>query len=190
MRFGIALIGLLAFVITGCTDLGAIRAMRDDAQRTRDVMGERAERLETLRERYPDESPVVPEIDASLARTRASIEALDAAVLQIDQVLEEAANPSDGLTRTAQGLGPYLPEPVRLPLVLGAALGATLLRSGQLKKGALSIAQSINKAVEGDEGFRDALARNAGTLRSVQTPTARRIVDQAGSRNILTALPI
>ncbi len=190
MRFRMMFVCLLALALPACADLGAIQALRDDARQTRAAMQERAHQLEQLRETYPQNDPLRPEFDASLAQSRASIEALDAAVLRIDQVLDEAANPSDGLTRTAQQLGPLLPEPVRLPLLLGAALGATLLRSGQIKKGAISIARSIDKAMEDDEALREALARNANTLRSLQTPTGRRIVDQAGSRNPLGMMPI
>lgn len=190
MRFNVLFIGVLALALPACTDLGAIQALRDDARQAGAAMRERADQLESLREAYPSGDPIQPEIDASLAQSWASIEALDAAVLRIDQVLGEVANPSDGLTRTAQELGPFLPEPVRLPLLLGAALGATLLRSGQIKKGAISIAMSIDKAMEGDEALREALARNANTLRSLQTPTARKIVDQAGSRNPLAMMPI
>jgi hypothetical protein len=99
-------------------------------------------------------------------------------------------HPTDGLTHAARGLGAFLPEPLRLPLVLGAALGATLLRSGQLKKGAVSIARSIEKAKQTDEALREAIARNAGTIRTIQTPTARRLVDLAQSGNPRVLMPI
>ncbi len=192
MRLNLKLmcLGTLVCVMPACADLGAIEALRDDAQQARVAMVQRAEQLERLRESFPETDPARAEIDATLAQTRAAIGLVDAGMMRINQVLDEAADPSDGLTRTAQQLGPFLPEPVRLPLVLAAALGATLLRSGQIKKGAISIALSIDKAMEGDEAFRDALARNANTLRALQTPTGRKIVDQAGSRNFLASLPI
>lgn len=190
MRYKLWCLGLVFLVLPACADLGAVEALRDDARRTQSAMRERTAQLEQLRESIPDDDPLSGELDASLAQSRAVIEAMDAAILRIDQTLNEASNPSDGLTRAAHGIGPYLPEPVRLPLLLTAALGATLLRSGQLKKGALSIARSIDKAKQDDDALRDALVRNANTLRSLQTPTARRIVDLAGSRNPLASLPI
>ena len=181
---------LLSLLLPACADLGAVEALRDDARRTQSTMRNRSAQLERLRESIPDDDPLASELDASLAESRAVIEAMDAAIGRIDQTLQEASQPSDGLTRAAQGLGPYLPEPVRLPLLLSAALGATLLRSGQLKKGALSIARSIEKAKQDDDALREALVRNANTLRSLQTPTARRIVDLAGSGNHRASLPI
>ena len=190
MRCRLCLLLVLALPLSACADLGAVEALRDEARLTQRAVREQATQLERLRETIPDTDPLAPDLDASLASSRAVIEAIDAAITRLDQTLQEAESPSDGLTRAAKGLGPYLPEPIRLPLLLTAALGATLLRSGQLKRGALSIARSIEKAKHDDQALREALARNANTLRSIQTPTARRIVDLAGSRNPLGALPI
>ncbi|MFI4898008.1 MAG: hypothetical protein ACIARR_09300 [Phycisphaerales bacterium JB059] len=190
MRLRLMLWSLLALVLCGCADLTHIHELRDRATRARESMLEREIQLEALREQYPDQSPEAIEIDASLAQTRALIEALTAATRRIDQTLDEAQRPTDGLTHAARGLGAFLPEPLRLPLLLGAALGATLIRSGQLKKGAISIARSIEKAKQTDGALREAIARNAGTLRTIQTPTARRLVDLAQSGNPRVSLPI
>ena len=190
MNVRMLLVGLLALVLPACADLGAVERLRDHAAGARETLLSRESELQALRESFPDASAGATEIDASLAQTRAALHAVDAAVARIDQTLDEASNPTDGLTRTARGLGVFLPEPVRLPLLLGAALGATLLRSGQIKKGAISIARSIDKAMETDDALREAIARNAGTLRTIQTPTAQRLVDLAQTRNPLGAMPI
>ncbi len=181
---------LAAGLLGGCVDMAAVETMRQSAAQARDDLAGQVEALESLRETFPDGSPEAADADALAAAASAKVAAIEAAIARIDQTLAEANNPSDGLTRAAQGVSPLLPEPVRLPLVLGAALAATLLRAGQLKRGAASMARSINKALESDGEFRQAFARHADTLRSIQTRTAQRIVDQASAKRTLPALPI
>ncbi|MEZ6242513.1 MAG: hypothetical protein R3B57_05660 [Phycisphaerales bacterium] len=188
-----ALLGALAsgtIVLGGCMDMGGVEAMRETAANARDQLAAEVEALENLRETFPDGTPEAIETDTLLAAGSAKVAAIEAAIARIDQTLAEANNPSDGLTLTAQGVSPLLPEPVRLPLVLGAALAATLLRAGQLKRGAVSMAKSINKALESDGELSQAFARHADTLRSIQTRTAQRIVDQVSGKTALPALPI
>jgi len=123
-----------------------------------------------------------------LAAARARHAAIDAAVLQLDQVIKEARTPSDPLVSVS---APLLPEPLRSPYLLGAALLATLARAVQLKRGMASIAQSFQKAMEEDEELRNGVKRNANTLRSIQTATAQKIVNQAtGKGRLAAALPI
>ncbi len=187
------LLGALAAgtaMLGGCVDMDAVESMRQAAIQTRDQLAAEVETLETLRESIPDGAPEAGAADALAASGSAKLAAIEAAIARIDQTLAEANNPSDGLTLAAQGVSPLLPAPVRLPVVLGAALAATLLRAGQLKRGAVSMAQSINKALETDDDLRQAFARRADTLRSIQTRTARRIVDQASGKAALPALPI
>lgn len=153
--------------------------MRDDAQAARDDLRAQADRLEALRRAQPDQTPEQAQLDALIAATRAKIGALDAAVAQAEAVLREASGPTSPLSATARGLGSMLPEPARAPLVLGAALLVTLARARQLKVGAASIAASVSKAMDADPKLRAAFQRQANTMRSIQTPTAKRIVDEA-----------
>ena len=179
-----------ACALGGCVDMGAVEAMRETAATARDELAAEVDALESLRETFPDGAPEGAETAALIAGAEAKIAAIEGALARIDLALAEAKNPTDGLTRAAEGVSPLLPEPVRLPLVLGAALAATLLRAGQLKRGAASMARSINKALESDGELRQAFARHADTLRSIQTPTARKIVDQVSGTRALPALPI
>ena len=101
--------------------------------------------------------------------------AVDAAVLELDQIIKEARNPSDPIVSLS---APLLPEPLRSPFLLGGALLAMVARTVQLKRGMASIARSFDKAMQDDEQLRAGVKRNANTIRSIQTPTAQKIVDQ------------
>jgi hypothetical protein len=87
-------------------------------------------------------------------------------------------------------LAPLLPAPWRAPLLLGAALFVSLARARRLKRGAASIARSIGKAMDADPALREAMARNAALIRSVQTETASRIIDESDSARRMIRLPI
>ncbi|MEX0876608.1 MAG: hypothetical protein WD114_04030 [Phycisphaerales bacterium] len=165
----------------GCADLqGAIArttAWRADAQGLRDDLGGQLAQLQAHRDSLPPDSPDGPAIDAAIGATHAKLSALDAAIAHADLVLEEAANPSDSLTRLAHGISAWVPAPAQGPLILGAALAATFMRSRQLKAGAASIIRSIDHVMQRDDQFREVFARHADTIRTIQTPAARRLVD-------------
>jgi len=176
----------------GCADFTPddARAFRDQAAHVRDDLAARAGELEALRETYPEGTPERADLEAAIDGAAAKAAALDAAISRMDLVLAEADAPTDGLAVAARDLGAYLPEPARLPLLLAGALGATLLRARQLKKGAGSIARSLSTAMKGDPELQTAVARNADTLRTIQTPTARRIVDEHTKDTPMIRLPI
>lgn len=134
--------------------------------------------LVAQRESFPNDSSQAGLIDAVIARAQAKIAMLDAAIVHADMVLKEAQNPSDGLTKITTQLVPFLPVPAQAPLLLGAALLATIARSQQLKTGTKSIIQSIQHAMNNDEVFSSAFRANADTIRTIQTPLARRMVDR------------
>jgi hypothetical protein len=104
-------------------------------------------------------------------------------------VIEEASRPTDPLTSAVGAVAPFLPEPARLPVLLGAALLVTLARAAQLKRGTASIVRGIQKAIDEDQQFRDTFKRHANTFRTIQTAAARRIVDET-TRPPLIRLPI
>ncbi|MEQ8768941.1 MAG: hypothetical protein RIB60_00375 [Phycisphaerales bacterium] len=184
----VALLVICALPACSSWDADAVRAFRDDAASTRDALTTHADRLESERDALgPSERPAA---DAAIADLRARAQVVDAAVARLDAVLAEAAAPTDGLTVAAHGLGALLPEPVRVPLLLAGALAATLARAHQLKKGAGSIARSLETAMRADPNLKEAFARNADTFRTIQTPTARRIVDEQATDRRLIKLPI
>lgn len=156
--------------------------LRNDASHARDTVATQIESLETTQASLPIDSTAHADAASALAIANAKLAALDAAVLHADRVLAEMTDPQDSLTQGVGAISPFLPAPVQGPALLGAALIATLLRAHQVRKGAGSIAASIQKAMA-DPDFKQAFERQAGTIRSIQTPAARRIVDQeTGSR--------
>lgn len=188
----IALLCVCALPMAACSawDADSIRTFRDDAASTRDALTDHAKRLESERDGLDPADPTRPMADAAISDLRARAGVVDAAVARLDALLAEAESPSDSLTFGAQGLGALLPEPVRVPLVLAGALAATLARAHQLKKGAGSIAKSVETAMRADPKLQEAFARHADTLRTIQTPTARRIVDEQTNSQRLIKLPI
>ena len=179
-------------VLSGCADIpqaiAQATALRDDAADARQRVADDLADLESARAGLPPGRPA-PDLDAAIAGARAKLHALDAAVAHADLVLQEMAQPTDALTHGVGALADLLPPPVRGPALLGAALLATLLRARQVRKGAGSIAASIQKALQ-DPDFRAAFDRHAATIRSIQTPTARRIVDEATKPGPMIRSPI
>ena len=121
------------------------------------------------------------------SKSQAKRAALDAAIAQANQVLDEAQHPSDALTQIAHGISSWVPAPAQGPLVLGAALIATLTRSRQLKQSSMSIINSISHVLERDEQFKSLFEQHADTIRSIQTPTARKLVDQTNRKRAQAA---
>jgi hypothetical protein len=176
----------------GCADLNreGLIAQRDRAAALQADLAARVESLDQAAAALPAGSPERAEFEAQARAAEAQRAALEAILVRADQVLAEADDPTHPVTRTAQTVAGWLPEPVRSPVLLGAALLATVLRARQLKKGASSIARSIEKAMANDPTMKEALVRNAATIRSIQTPTAQRIVDEATKPGRTLSLPI
>jgi len=70
------------------------------------------------------------------------------------------------------------------------ALLAMAVRANRLRAALASVAHSIEKAKQNDEQFRRSFKENASTIRSIQTPTARSIVDAATSQGFTLSLPL
>lgn len=183
----------IVLVPSGCADipstLADVAALRDDAARARDHIAAELSALEGARADLPAHAPPAPDLDAAIAAARAKVAALDAGVLHADRILAEMAHPTDALTQGVGVLSPLLPPPVQGPVLFGAALAVTLLRARQVRKGAGSIVASIQNALK-DPAFRDAFERHADTIRSIQTPTARRIVDEVTKPGLMLRSPI
>jgi len=180
-------------VPSGCADIpqtvAAATALREDAARARDRLAGELAGLEQARADLPPDAPSAPDLDAAIGLARARAAALDAAVLHADRVLAEMGRPTDALTQGVGMLTPLLPPPAQGPTLLAAALVATLLRARQVRKGAGSIAASIQNALR-DPDFRAAFERHADAIRSIQTPTARRIVDEVTKPGPMLRSPI
>ncbi len=189
MCFGIvALVG--AVLMTGCVDRAGLFQLRNDAANIREEVAIEAERV-----RNDANNPDLP-----VAMREASIKAhgalidrladLDQAIVTLDGLLESEQNPESVWAVISDSTIPLLPEPIRSPAVLIGALTIAVLRANQLKRAAGSIAKGIAKASEKDEEFRSVFQRHADTFRTVQTPAARRIVDEKVNAGFMMRLPL
>lgn len=180
---------LFLLTIVGCTDLqGAIaqtNTWRDQASTVRDDLDEQISSLRIQQQQALPGSTEADQLDTRLKLAQAKHAALDAAIAQADEVLLEAQEPTDTLTGIAHAVSSWVPTPAQGPLVLGAALIATLARSRQLKASSTSIIQSIAHVLDRDEQFRSIFAQHSDTIRSIQTPAARKLVDQTQRRRAM-----
>jgi hypothetical protein len=189
----IAALGVILFV-SGCADLGGAlnkaAAWRDNAQTLETDLSAQLDSLNTQRQSTPDISPDAPPLDALILETQAKIQILGALIAQADLVIEEAKNPSDTLTQAADALSPWVPAPAQGPLVLGAALIATMIRSRNLKNNTTSIIKSIEHTMKNDPAFKNLFTQHADTIRTIQTPGARKLIDKTLTRSTKPILPI
>ncbi len=181
---GVVILSSILFApLPGCASVGETieqtTRWKDRAVRAKTGTESDLASLQAQRESFPAGTEQSEQIDLSILSARAKLAALDAAIAHADSVIAEATNPTDGITSTTQVLLPFLPAPIQAPALLGAAFIATLVRSKQLKDGTSSIIRSIQHAIANDENFKNAFATNANTIRTIQTPLARRLVDKA-----------
>jgi hypothetical protein len=171
---------LFVLVPVGCsaTTPQGVADLIDRGEAARSVVQAERDRLAELLPAAATGTPEHADVTAALAASDARLALLDAAIARARAALAEAERPTDALTITAQTIAAALPEPLGPTLLLGSALLVSLARARQLKNGAASIARSIEKAAETDPEFSAAIVRQATLLRSIQTPTAARIVDQ------------
>ncbi|MGJ8636990.1 MAG: hypothetical protein ACSHX5_09120 [Phycisphaerales bacterium] len=169
-------------LFSGCAPIGQsieqLTGIRDQATQIESDLDSQLDELTLMRESIPDGSDQADALDALIAQINAKLAVVQASILHADQVIESATNPSDPLTIAADAVSPYVPAPIQAPLVLGAALIATMLRSRSLTTGTRSIVESINHALKRDESFQAAFSANADTIRTIQTPAARKLVDK------------
>ena len=175
--FGIAII----LFGVGCAALqGAIAqtpSWKQDAQGLQQDLQTQLNDLQTQRDLLPPSSTESALVDSTIQNTKVKIEAIKAAIAQADLVIAEASNPSDPITQAADSLSPWIPAPAQGPMVLGAALIATLIRSRNLKAAAASIIQSIDHTMKRDPEFKQRFEVHADAIRSIQTPAARKLID-------------
>lgn len=192
-RLAVIALSIVTLSLTACADIPATiaqaAALREEAVQARDHLAGDLADLQAARSDLPADTPAARDLDALIALAQAKRHTLDAAVAHADLVLTEMQAPTDALTQGVSALAPFLPPPAQGPALLGAALIATLFRARQVRKGAGSIAASIQKALS-DPDFRAAFERQAALIRSIQTPTARRIVDESTKPGLMLRSPI
>lgn len=188
----IALLIMLSISAVGCADLqgslARVSSWRNTASEMESNLNQDLGDLQSHRQIIPDDSPDAPIIDAAISQAQSQIQSLQAAIAQADLVINEAQNPSDPLTIAADSISPWIPAPVQGPLVLGAALFATMIRSQRIKHNATSIIESIDHAINKDPVFKERFDLNADTIRTIQTPGARQLI-QSTQRKRLAAKP-
>lgn len=178
-------------VAQGCApDLQAARAFRADAQALRDDLDTRAAQWKETLDTLPQDDPARSAVQAQQTRARAAASTLDAGLTQLDAVIDEAVKPTDPITETVGAASPLLPMSLCGPLLLGAAAVVTGLRAWRLKAGLASVARGLSTALREDEEFRACFQRHANTFRSTQTPTAKRVVDEATANKPMLTLPL
>ncbi|MFK7758395.1 MAG: hypothetical protein AB8C13_00435 [Phycisphaerales bacterium] len=168
------------FATSGCAGVGEsidqLESVRDQASEIQSGLNQELDELSLMRESIPDGSAEGASIDSLISQIRVKLSVVDAAIVHADQVIGEARNPSDPLTIAADSVSPFVPAPLQAPLVLGAALVASVVRSRSLQNGTRSIIESIEHVMKKDDSFKAAFVNHADTIRTIQTPVARKLV--------------
>ncbi len=191
----LAVVGV--FVLGGCVSVEDVRRLRDESVAMRDTLRGQREELERRLESLPQTDPGRERIRAGIESSRTAEESLEAGVREVDRALATVNNPGGvppGEESTvgvvAGTVATVLPPQWRMPLILGGALLGALARARQLRVSMASIVRSIELAKREDEQFKSSFHENAAAIRSVQTPLARRLVDQSQAARPGLALPI
>jgi outer membrane murein-binding lipoprotein Lpp len=174
----------------GCVDQAAMRnqidAARQDLGALRDAL---AARQHALREALADPSAPADLAHGWRAQLVVVEDQLAAAEHAIDASADFDRDPAGGaVTRAIGTVAPFVPEPYRLPLVLGAGLAASLARGVQLRRAGRAIARGVQRALDADPQLATGFAQHADAVRAEQPPLARRLVAEAKGKR--TALPI
>jgi hypothetical protein len=188
-RAGI-LAAALCLGVAGCSSLDDAQAFRSRAAELQQQFHAESEAWQDRLEHTDPHDAGAADTRAALARARAKESAAAAAVEQVDQVIHDATSPDSPTGQTIGAVAPFLPEPLRLPILLGSALVFSLARAAQLKRGMSSIAQGLQKVIDEDDQFAGRFRAHANTFRSIQTRTAKRVVDEATADRFMVRLPI
>lgn len=170
---------LSCLLVGGCADLAALQRLHHDAALAATSLRSQADALDQRLAALPPDDPSLHSAQLASAAARTLADAAELAAAESGRLLTDV-NPHP-LAQILEWTVPFLPEPYRAPVVLAGAAGLALLRAARLKAGLASIAHSIQKALESDPAFAQQFRLHADTLRSIQTPLARKVVDQATS---------
>jgi hypothetical protein len=184
---------IAAIVLGGCADWSQLEAAQTRAHDLARQLGDQralAEQRAAQAQQSAPSAPETQELKEIVERLKVQESVAKQGSAELDTLLARAKGQSnDPIGQTIGTLSPLIPDPVKVPLALGAALVLSIGRSAQLKKAALSIAHGMENAMDQDEQFRARFKANAATFNLAQTPTAQRIVDQAQGK-ILPTLPL
>jgi hypothetical protein len=182
---------LCAIVVTGtwastpgCVGMEDVRAARDKAAALAEHLDSEADRWEAVAAGLEPGSGRRADAEAIAGVARGQAAALEAGVRRVDLALGGENNPLGVAGLVLEAVLPWAPEPVRLPLVLGAALVGSLVRSASLKKGIVSMVKGLDTAMRDDDRFASAFGEHANTFRSTQTALAKRVVDRVAGRAV------
>jgi len=173
----LALASLL--LLPACSTFHDLVGLRDQAVTERDRLDQHAAELETTLAATPPTAPARPELEAQLQQTRAQADLHSQDIDRLDSIIAHAQNPTDPIAHAVGVVAPFLPMPIRTPLVLGGALLGTLLRMHQLRQGLTSVARGFEIAKRDDPDFNARFAANTPTFRATQTPLARKLINRA-----------
>lgn len=187
---GCSMMAVAAVTTAGCGMAEGLVAVRDEAARTRDQIAEDRDGLLAAAAALPMGSAQRARVEGLVAERTTQEAAFARVIEQLDAASATGSDPAGTIETGASMLAPLFPPGAQFPLILGAGFAASVWRAVRLKKSAASIAEGLEKAMMGDEGLRDGLKRNAATLRSVQTPTAQRIVDEVKRARPMVRLPL
>lgn len=184
-------------VLGGCVSVADVERLREDSVAMRETLREQREELERRLEVLPEDDPAREGIRKGIESSRTVEESLEAGVREVDRAMAAVNNPAGippGEESTvgvvAGTVATVLPPQWRMPLILGGALLGALARARQLRVSMASVVKSIELAKREDEQFRVRFHENSAAIRSVQTPLARRLVDQSQAARPGLALPI
>ena len=184
--FTLAIIAVCLLQI-GCTDLqGALSqasSWQNHAKEVRADLQVQHDELVVMRQTIEDDSPNADNIDSSITNAQTNLRLLDSVITQSEMIIQEANNPTGTLTQMTNAISPWIPAPAQGPAVLGAALIATLLRSRNLKINMNSIIQSIDHLTRNDQDFEKIFKKHADTVRTIQTPGARKMIHSTIQRS-------
>lgn len=167
---------LLLFVPAGCTTTDEAIEARSRAVAARDTLAAQALDLESRLASLLASDPDRDELETKLEHSRTAEARLSQGIGLIDATL--AGTPPGPEGELVDALDDLLPPAWRAPLLLGGVGVGLFLRSRQLRQGIATIAQGIEIAKREDPAFLEAFERHANTFRSIQSPTARRVVDE------------
>lgn len=185
-----ALVGAVvgtALVFSGCVAAEEVERVRAEAASLQRSLEADAAEWGRLAESLPEGDPLRESAVSRQAASEAGAAAVRAALSSLERAIAESNNPSDPV---CQAVSAWMPGPARLPALLAlGALGAAA-RAWRLKAGLASVARGIGAAMREDEEFRSCFRRHADTFRATQTPTAKRVVDEATREGLMLRLPV
>lgn len=189
---GLVLLLSAVGLLGGCGMDEELLSMRDRARQVEAGLLADREELIGLVESLPEQDPARARVEM-MARQRArQAETFGEAGERLEALIS-AAESGDVAGTMETGAGavlPLLPPGAQVPALLAVGLAASVWRAVRLKQSAVSIAKGLETAMREDGQLREGVKRNAATLRAEQTPTARRIVDEATKPQKMVRLPL